>query len=445
MYRWVGLTLPVYTFFVQRKEKIMLTEWKNANVKKEILGGLTSFFAISYIIVVNSMILKDAGIPPEYSVFGTIFISIIGCLAIGLLGNVPIVITTGMGVNSFFTYNLVSTMGMSWQEALAISFTASVVCLIVAITPLMDIMNDSIPESLKHGITSGIGIFLVLIGLENGKIVVRGDNTFMKLNAFTNPEMLLTLGALVLTLFLFLRNIQGSFFIGIIVTTIFANVFNLVEVGQNSFSLSSLSNYSSVVGKLDFSQLFSIKFILGTFSLTMILLFESVGLFNGLLPGISKEKFKKISVINAVVMMFSSILGTSPTIPAAESSTGIQEGAKTGIMSVTTATLFFASIFMIPLLSYIPSSALSPVIIITGCLMMSNIKDINLDDFTEWFPSFMMIVMMAFSSSISEGLAFGFVAYPLVKVFAGKSKEVSKASWVISILFLLYLLAKVWV
>lgn len=423
----------------------MLKEWKHVDLKKEIIGGVTSFFAISYVIVVNSLILSEAGIPPEYSVFGTIFISVIGCLAIGLIGNAPLIITTGMGVNSFFTYTLVVSLKLTWQQALAVSFSASLICLLVTLTPLVDKMNDAIPDSLKHGITSGIGIFLVIVGLEKGEIIVRGEKTFMALNDFSSPGLLLTLGALLLTLFLFLRKVQGSFFIGIVVTTLAANVFHLVDAAQNNFSLSAITNYPSIVGQLDFSDFFSIEFFLGTFSLAMILIFESIGLFNGLMPELTKGQFRKMFVVNSVVMMLSSILGTSPTIPAAESSTGIQEGGKTGVVAVTAGVLFFAATFMIPLLGYIPNSALAPAIIITGCLMMENIRLIDLTDFTEWFPSFLMIVMMAFSMSISDGLAFGFAVYPVVKLFGGKKEEVSGTVWIISLLFVFYLVAKVWI
>lgn len=413
-------------------------------VKKDIIGGLTAFFAISYVIIVNSMILAEAGIPPEYSVFGTIFISVIGSLAIGLVSNVPIVITTGMGVNSFFTYTLVIGLGLNWQEALAVSFSASLIYLVVALTSLKDKLNDGIPDNLKHGITAGIGIFLVLVGLEKGEIIVRGEHTFMTLNSFSSPTLWLTLGSLVLTLWLFLKNIQGSFFIGIIATTLFANLFGLVPDAAHSFSLSAFQNYPTVLAKLDFSSFFSLEFVLGTFSLAMILIFESIGLFNGLLPEIGRKQFNKAFVVNGVVMLLSSVLGTSPTIPAAESATGIQEGAKTGRMAITVGVLFGAAIFAIPLLSYIPSAALAPVIIMTGCLMMSNLQHIDLSDMTEWFPAFIMIVMMAFTMSISDGLAFGFVSYPLVKLFSKKQKEVSMTSWIVSGLFFLYLLAKIW-
>ncbi|WP_314061711.1 NCS2 family permease [uncultured Vagococcus sp.] len=418
---------------------------KKVDLKKEILAGLTSFFAISYVIVVNSMILAEAGIPPELSVFGTIFISIIGCLAIGLIGKVPIVITTGMGVNSFFTYTLVYALKMSWQEALAVSFCASLVYLIVAYTPLTEILIEAVPESLKHGITAGIGIFLVIVGLENGGIIVRGEHTFMSLNSFQSPVLLLTLASLVVTLFLLFKNVQGSFFIGIILTTIVANLFQIVPKTESLFSLSAIQHYPSIIGQLDFSRIFTTEFILGTFSLAMILIFESMGLFNGLLTGLTPQGFKKVFRVNGIIMLLSSVLGTSPTIPAAESSTGIQQGGKTGATAVTVGLLFLAAVFAIPLLSFIPSSALSPVIIITGCMMMENIRHIDLADLSEWFPAFLMIVMMAFSMSISDGLAFGFVAYPVVKTFAGKRQSISFPMWVISALFLLYLLAKVWI
>lgn len=415
------------------------------DLKREIIAGLTSFFAISYVIIVNSMILAEAGIPPELSVFGTIIISVIGCLLMGFIGKVPIVLTTGMGVNSFFTYTLVYSLEMSWQTALAISFSASVVYLIVAFTRLTDILNSAVPESLKHGITAGIGIFLVIVGLESGGIIVRGEHTFMALNDFTSPTLLLTLGSLVLTLFLLLKNIQGSFFIGIIATTLVANLFKLISVGESDFSLRAINDYPRILGQLDFSSILSPEFILGTFSLAMILIFESMGLFNGILPGLSQKDFKRVFRLNGVVMLLSSLLGTSPTIPAAESSTGIQQGGKKGQTAITVGILFFVSIFAIPLLAYIPSSALAPVIIITGCLMMGNIQHIDLADLTEWFPSFLMIVMMAFSMSISDGLAFGFVAYPLVKSFSGKRQEVPSALWVISAFFLVYLIAKIWI
>lgn len=418
---------------------------KDKELKQEVFAGMTAFFAVSYVIIVNSMILSEAGIPPELSVFGTILISIIGCLSIGLISKQPIVITTGMGVNSFFTYTLVYSLKLTWQEALAASFCASLVYLIVAHTKLANILIVAVPDGLKYAITVGIGIFLVLVGLENGGIIIRGEQSFLMLNDFSSPVFLLTLASLVLTLFLFLKNVQGSFFIGIIITTIVANLFSIGPKVNNTFSLGAIKNYPEIVAKLDFSSLFSIEFLLGTFSLAMILIFESMGLLNGLLPNLKENEFKKAFRVNGWIMLFSSILGTSPTILAAESSTAIQQGGKTGETAITVGLLFTIALFAIPLLTYIPSSALAPVIIITGCLMMQNIQHSNVNDLSEWIPAFLMIVMMAFSMSISDGLAFGFVAYPVVKLFSGRQKEISPSLWCICLFFLLYLIAKVWI
>lgn len=417
---------------------------KKVGLKNEVIAGLTSFFAISYVIIVNSMILAEAGIPPQLSVFGTIIVSVIGCLVMGIWGKVPIVLTTGMGVNSFFTYTLVYSLGLSWQAALAASFCASLIYLVVAFTKLATLLTESVPESLKHGITAGIGIFLVLVGLENGGIIVKGEHTFMTLNSFQSPTLLLTLGSLLFTLYLFLRQVQGSFFIGIVVTTLVANAFQLVPKTASLFTLSALKEYPSIVGQLDFSNVLSLEFILGTFSLAMILIFESMGLFNGLLPGLTGVEFKRAFRINGLVMLLSSLLGTSPTIPAAESSTGIQQGGRTGQTAMTVGVLFAGAFFAVPLLTYIPNSALAPVIIITGCLMMQSLQHLDLDDLSDWIPTFLMIVIMAFSMSISDGLAFGFVSYPIVKTFVGKQRDVTGTMWVISACFFVYLIAKVW-
>lgn len=417
--------------------------FKEVKIKTEILAGLTTFFAISYVIVVNSIILSEAGIPPELSVFGTIFISAIGCLVMGFFGKLPLILTTGMGVNSFFTYTLVYSLKLSWQQALAASFVAGVICLLVAVTPLGSKLTVDVPASLKHGITAGIGLFLVIVGLEQGGVIVKGKDTFMELNSFLSPAFLLTMASLVLTLFLFLRKIQGSFFISIIITTIVANLLGIVEPSEIDFSLSHLKDYSSIVAHFDFSDMFHISFLLGVFSLAMILIFETMGLLNGLIDGITKEQFKRGFFINGIVTILSSVLGTSPTIPAAESATGIQEGGRTGWTAITAGVAFLCSLFAIPLLSYIPSSALAPVILITGGLMMQNIRFIQIDDFAEWFPPFLMISFMAFSMSISDGLAFGFVSYPIVKVIVGQGRKVNVTTWIISGLFLLYLIGKV--
>lgn len=413
---------------------------KQTSVKQEMIAGATSFFALSYIIIVNPLILAEAGIPAELSVFGTILVSAIGSILMGLWGNAPLVLTPGMGVNAFFTYTIVGSMGLSWQQALAVVFVSSLIFIGVGYTSISKMLVDAIPDSLKHGITAGIGLFLVVIGLENGGILVDGGaNSFIALGDLSQPIVLIAVIGIFLSGVLYLRNVPGSFFIGIAVITIISLITGIHEVGDSSFSLSNLTEFPAIVGAFDFSVLFSIPFILAVFSLTMILIFESIGLFEGMLE--DKTRFTSAFRVSGIMTLVSSLFGTSPTIPAAESASGIKAGGKTGLTAVTAGGLFLLSLVFTPLLSYIPNAALSPVIVITGAIMMENLKHIPFDDFSEWFPAFLIIVMIPLTSSIVDGLAFGFVAYPIFKLAKGEFFAVKKAMHVVSFLFLLTMIA----
>lgn len=413
---------------------------KQTSVKQEMIAGATSFFALSYIIIVNPLILAEAGIPAELSVFGTILVSAIGSILMGLWGNAPLVLTPGMGVNAFFTYTIVGSMGLSWQQALAVVFVSSLIFIGVGYTSISKMLVDAIPDSLKHGITAGIGLFLVVIGLENGGILVDGGaNSFIALGDLSQPIVLIAVIGIFLSGVLYLRNVPGSFFIGIAVITIISLITGFHEVGDSSFSLSNLTEFPAIVGAFDFSVLFSIPFILAVFSLTMILIFESIGLFEGMLE--DKTRFTSAFRVSGIMTLVSSLFGTSPTIPAAESASGIKAGGKTGLTAVTAGVLFLLSLVFTPLLSYIPNAALSPVIVITGAIMMENLKHIPFDDFSEWFPAFLIIVMIPLTSSIVDGLAFGFVAYPIFKLAKGEFFAVKKAMHVVSFLFLLTMIA----
>ncbi|MER2131727.1 MAG: NCS2 family permease [Carnobacterium inhibens] len=413
---------------------------KQTSVKQEMIAGATSFFALSYIIIVNPLILAEAGIPAELSVFGTILVSAIGSILMGLWGNAPLVLTPGMGVNAFFTYTIVGSMGLTWQQALAVVFVSSLIFIGVGYTSISKMLVDAIPDSLKHGITAGIGLFLVVIGLENGGILVDGGaNSFIALGDLSQPIVLIAVIGIFLSGVLYLRNVPGSFFIGIAVITIISLITGIHEVGDSSFSLSNLTEFPAIVGAFDFSVLFSIPFILAVFSLTMILIFESIGLFEGMLE--DKTRFTSAFRVSGIMTLVSSLFGTSPTIPAAESASGIKAGGKTGLTAVTAGVLFLLSLVFTPLLSYIPNAALSPVIVITGAIMMENLKYIPFDDFSEWFPAFLIIVMIPLTSSIVDGLAFGFVAYPIFKLAKGEFFAVKKAMHVVSFLFLLTMIA----
>ncbi|WP_251006091.1 NCS2 family permease [Carnobacterium sp. ISL-102] len=413
---------------------------KQTSIKQEMIAGATSFFALSYIIVVNPLILADAGIPAELSVFSTIIISAIGSIMMGLWGKAPIVLVPGMGINAFFTYTIVDSLGLSWQQALAVIFVSGVIFTGIAYTSISKLLADAIPESLKHGITAGIGLFLVVIGLENGGILVDGgDSSFIALGDLSQPLVLLAVIGILLSGVLYLRNVPGSFFIGIVVITIISLITRVHEVSASSFSLSNLSEFPALIGAFDFSTLFSVPFLLAVFSLTMILIFEAIGLFEGMLE--DKTRFKSAFKVSGIMTIVSALFGTSPTVAAAESASGIKAGGKTGLTAVTAGVLFLLSLLFTPLLSYIPNAALAPVIVITGAIMMENLKHIPFDDFSEWFPAFLILVMIPLTSSIVDGLAFGFVAYPIFKLAKGEFFKVKKAMHVVSFLFLLTMIA----
>ena len=405
-------------------------------VRNELIAGVTGFFAISYIIIVNPLILKDAGIPTDLSVFATIFSSVIGCLVMAFWANAPIILTPGMGVNAFFTYTIVVNMGLSWQEALGIAAVASFIYMLIAFTKVSTILSEAIPESLKSGITAGIGLFLVEIGLEKAGLIVAGKtSSLVVLGDLTKPTPLLALFGLVLSLILYIRKVKGNFFIAIIATSLVAFFFGIKDSDTPSVDLARLGQYHEIVFKNDFSHWLSTPFILAAFSMTMILVFESMGLLQGLLP--NQKKFKKTFVGSSVTTFLSSFLGTSPTVAAAESASGIETGGRTGIMALVAAVLFALSLVFVPLLAYVPSAAIAPVIIITGALMMAAIGNIKMADFSEWFPAFLIIVLIPFTNSISTGLAFGFVCYPIMKVALGKAKDLTWPVYLLGVLFLL--------
>ncbi|WP_434533553.1 NCS2 family permease [Apilactobacillus kunkeei] len=406
--------------------------------KTEVLGGITGFFAISYILVVNPMILADAGMDVHQTVFATIISSVIGCFIMGFYANSPVVITPGMGVNAFFTYTMVLNMGLSYQEALTVSLVSTITFALIAFSRFTDILQGGIPDSLKSAITAGIGLFLVEIGLQKAGLIQQGKNSLLTIGSFKNPSLLLAIFGLILTIVLYIKKVKGNFFIGIVITTIVGIVFHIHDSGVKTTHLIDILQYHKSLFDFSFKNLWTTPFIMASFSMTMILVFESMGLNAGILPDM--KKFKKTFRTVSITGIISSILGTSPTVSAAESVAGFQLGARTGIMSITAGIMFLLSTFFISFLDLVPQAAIAPVIIITGALMLSNLKAIDMDDFAEWFPAFLIVVLIPLTGSISIGLAFGFVAYPIVKIFNGQIKSISTINYILSGLFLINLI-----
>ncbi|WP_100334165.1 NCS2 family permease [Bacillus alkalisoli] len=413
-------------------------------LKREMTAGLISFFTIVYIIAVNATILAEAGIPMEAAIIGTIVTCVIGCLLMGFWANAPIILVPGMGINAMFTYTLVHSMGLSWQEALGVVVVSGVIVTIVSFTRLSQMLLEAIPTSLKHGITVGLGLFLTLIGLEKGGLIMKGDNSLLMLGDVTSPMVITTILSIIIAVFLFMRNVPANFLISIVASTVIASLLGVVSFQEMGGGALPLESYVSLFGAVSFAKIGELAFLVAVFSLTMVLLFENIGLINGHLNMTKRpEKFKRSFQANGISILTSGITGSSPTVSTVESAAGIAAGGRTGITAIVTGSLFVLSIFAIPFIKIIPGSAIAPILIIIGVLMLQSVKQIDFQDLSEGFPAFLIIVMIPFSYSIADGIAFGFIAYPLVKLALGKAKEVSAPLYVIAGLFFLTFLTNV--
>ncbi|MBB6632003.1 NCS2 family permease [Clostridium algidicarnis] len=404
-----------------------------------MLAGLTSFFAAAYIIAVNPAILADAGIPMEAAVIATVLSTFVGCLLSAFWGKSPMILVPGMGVNAMFSYTIVKTMGLTWEQALASVFIAGILFAVVAFTKLGEILTKSIPTSLKEAITVGIGLMITFIGLQKSGIIVSNETTFVALGNLSDPAVYVTLITLIITLVLFVKNVQGNFLISMFLGVLLSAGFGLIDLSQISFSGFSLGGYKEVIGHMDFSNIFSSSFIVSTFSILLVLIFENLGLIHGQVNVMlgKPEKFKRSFQATAMSVINCAIVGTSPTVVSIEGAAGIAAGGKSGLTSFTAGILFLLSIIFMPIIKIIPNSAIAPILIIIGSLMIKNVLNIDLNDFTEGFPAFLIIAMIPLTFSIVDGMAFGFVAYPIVKLASKKHKEISVPMYIISFMFLI--------
>lgn len=420
-------------------QRVFHIQTEKTAIRTEVVAGLTSFMTVAYIIVVNGAILRASGMPYEAVTIATVICSFVGCMLMALWANSPLIIIPGMGDNAFFVYTLVLSLGLSWQQALAAVLSAGVVFAVVALSKGAVYIKKAIPASMIHAITAGIGFFIAFLGLKNGGLLASNEGTFVQLGRLGSPEALTTILTLCILLPLFLRNVKGNFLIGIAAGTAIGGMFGIVDfTALKDFSF-SFGGYGEVFLAFDFSGIGTINFWIAVFSLSMMMIFANMGTQLGMLP--DKGKFRRSYQGVAFSVIGAGLFGCSTTTTAAESATGIAAGGRTGLTSFTTGLLFIPALFLIPLFKIIPNAAISPVLIIVGCLMIQNIKEIPLDDFTEAFPAYLMMTIMPLTFSIANGIAFGIIAYPLVKLATGRRNEVSITVYILALLFLTYLVS----
>lgn len=426
-------------------ERLFRIREKGSTVRTEILGGITTFVAVSYIIFVNPSILADAGIPKEAAIASTIWAATATTLLMGLWANFPVAVAPGMGLNAFFAYYVCGVLGLPWQVALGAVFISGVIFLLLTVTRVRQIIIDAVPMNLKCSIVVGIGLFIAFIGLKSAGIVVSNPATFVTTGNLAKAEPLLACTGLIFTAVLMARNVRGAILIGILVTTGLGMAVGAVPMptGMDSVMSFNLPSLTPTLMQLDIMGAIKYGLFSILFTFTIVDLFDNMGTLIGLSrkAGLMDDKghipnLDKALVTDSVGTVLSSFLGTSTVTSYVESAAGIAEGARTGLAAVVTAILFMFALVFAPLVGLVPAFATAPALVIVGALMMMEVRHVDFTDFTEAFPAFMTIVMMPLTFSIASGFGFGFISYAFVKTCSGRAREVSPVMWLIAIAFI---------
>ena len=447
-------------------EKTFHLKEHNTNVKTEILAGITTFMTMAYILAVNPTVLSASGMDSGAIFTATAISACFATFLMAAFSNYPFALAPGMGLNAFFAYTVVLNMGYSWQTALAAVFVEGIIFIVLSLTNVREAIFNCIPQSLKYGVTCGIGLFITFIGLQNSKLVV-DSSTLVSIFPFKKAiedgsiysqgmGAILAFIGIILTVVLLVKKVPGAILIGILGTWILGIIFEIVgiyipnaELGMYSV-LPDFSNGISVPSitptlmKMDFSGLLSLNFVTIMLSFLFVDLFDTLGTLIGVASKadmLDKDgklpRIRGALLADAIGTTAGAMLGTSTVTTFVESSSGVMLGGRTGLTSVTSAVLFGLSLFLSPIFLAIPSFATAPALVIVGLMMLSSITRINFDDMAEAAPAFVALIAMPFMYSISEGIALGVISYVVINASIGKAKKVHPLMYVLAIAFVL--------
>ena len=453
-------------------EKVFKLSENKTDAKTEILAGITTFMTMAYILAVNPSILSATGMDSGAVFTATALAAFIGTLLMAIFANYPFALAPGMGLNAYFAYTVVLGMGYSWEYALTAVFAEGIIFILLSATNVREAIFNAIPQNLKAAVSVGIGLFIAFIGLQNAKIVI-GGSTLLQLfsvdkynevngvsASFNNVgiTVFLAIIGIIVTGILVVKNIKGNILWGILITWLLGIIcqftglyvpnadlgfYSLLPNFSNGLSIPSLS---PIFCKLDFSGIFSLNFIVILFAFLFVDLFDTIGTLigvsakadmldeNGKLP-----RIKGALMADAVATTVGAVIGTSTTTTFVESASGVSEGGRTGLTSVTTAILFGLSLFLSPIFLAIPSFATAPALVIVGLYMLTNVTNIDFNDMSEAIPCYVCIIAMPFFYSISEGISMGVITYVALNLITGKAKEkkFSILMYVLAVLFIL--------
>lgn len=413
-------------------------------VKTELLAGITTFLTMVYIVIVNPIILSDAGVPFNQVFMATIIATVVGTLWMALFANYPIAIAPGMGLNAYFAYSVVgANPNITYEVAFSAVLIAGILFVILSLTPFREKLIEAIPDNLKHGITAGIGLFIAFIGLRLTGIITAHPSNLVTLGDLHSPQALLALVGLAITIILMALNVNGALFIGMIITGIIAYFSDLLKFKDGFMAMPSLPdivvlNPLTATGDVIQYGLYAV-----VFSFLLVTIFDTTGTMvgvaqqAGLMKGNKLPRARQALLADSVATSVGAVFGTSPTSAYIESSSGVAAGGRTGLTTLTVSILFILSAFFGPLVGAVSgiSAITAPALIIVGSLMIGSIANIKWNELDEAFPAFLIILSMPLTSSIATGIALGFISYPILKVVKGKWREVHPLVYVFAVLF----------
>lgn len=438
-------------------EKLFKLKEKKTNIKTEIVAGMTTFLAMAYILAVNPGMLSATGMPMQAVFMATAVSSGIASILMGVLANYPVALAPGMGVNALFTYTVCMAYGYTWEAALATVFVSGLLFIVISVTGLRKMIINAIPKNMKLAIGAGIGFFIAFIGFVNGGIVVSDASTLVALGNFKDPVVLLSLIGLLITIVLMAKNVNGAVFIGIVLTTVVGIGMRMLGLEGISASLPALPT-GIVSVDLDFSTVgaftrgfsdmlsqASLPLVLFSFLFvdffdtagTLVAVGNNIGLVN---ENGEMENVEKALLADSIGTVIGAALGTSTVTSFVESGSGVAAGGRTGLTAVTTGVCFLLSVFFYPVLSVITSQVTAPALIVVGVLMAQQLKEIDWPDFTTAVPAFLTVIIMVLGYSISDGIAFGFIAYTVAKLAGSKANEIQTVVYLLDVIFVLYFL-----
>lgn len=419
------------------------------SVKVEMLAGLTTFLTMSYILAVNPIILSATGMDKGAVFSATVIAAVVATMTMAIYAKMPFALASGMGLNAFFAYTLVISMGYTWQQAISAVLLEGLVFIVLTVFKVREAIVNSIPLDLRYSISVGIGLFIAFIGLKNGGIIVSSETTMTTLGPW-NAASIVAMCGILLGAVLLAMKVRGALFYTILLMTVIGIPFGVTHMPE-SFTLVSLpSSIEPIAFQFDFSRflLFDIDYIIVVMTLLFMDLFDTIGTLIGASTGAGMidengkvPNLNKALMADAVGTTIGALCGTSTVTTYVESTTGIVEGGRTGLTAFTVALLFFVALFFSPVFMMIPSAATTSALFLVGVMMMRPVLHIDFVHFRTGMPCFVTMMMMPFTASISEGIVLGMLSYIIVKVFTGEGKQLSVFMYVLGVLFLLKYIA----